>query len=181
MGDSSAIAAAHGNCHRRGGALSDVFIRIKAIEALGRMKAASAATPLRNLVRNRSGLTYAEPAGLRSAAEDALALIEDRAGSLSLRHRPRPRRLRRPPLRSRAAICGSLWTNPWRPNWKARTRIRPGCDPSPWAERCWRRSAAVLRWASHCASRFMPDSRRSARRLSCAASAPKAAASSLCT
>ncbi len=67
--------------------LSDVFIRIKAIEALGRMKAASAAALLRNLVRNRSGLTYVEPAGLRSAAEDALALVEDRSGSLSLRTR----------------------------------------------------------------------------------------------
>jgi len=65
--------------------LNDVFIRIKAIEGLGRMKASEAATPLRNLVRNRSGLTYAEPAGLRSAAEDALALIEDRSGSLTLR------------------------------------------------------------------------------------------------
>jgi hypothetical protein len=65
--------------------LNDVFIRIKAIEALGRMKASAAATPLRNLVRNRSGLTYAEPAGLRSAAEDALASIEDRGGSLTLR------------------------------------------------------------------------------------------------
>lgn len=65
--------------------LNDVFIRIKAIEALGRMKASEAATELRNLVRNRSGLTYAEPAGLRSAAEDALALIEDRPGSLTLR------------------------------------------------------------------------------------------------
>ena len=65
--------------------LGDVFIRIKAIEALGRMKASSAAELLRNLVRNRSGLTYVEPAGLRSAAEDALALIEDRDGSLNLR------------------------------------------------------------------------------------------------
>lgn len=65
--------------------LGDVFVRIKAIEALGRMKAASAATLLRNLVRNRSGLTYVEPAGLRSAAEDALAIIEDRGGSLTLR------------------------------------------------------------------------------------------------
>ena len=65
--------------------LGDVFIRIKAIEALGRMKAASAATLLRNLVRNRSGLTYVEPAGLRSAAEEALAIIEDRGGSLTLR------------------------------------------------------------------------------------------------
>lgn len=69
--------------------LNDVFIRIKAIEALGRMKAAGAAPLLRNLVRNRSGLTYVEPAGLRSAAEEALALIEDRAGSLSLRTGPR--------------------------------------------------------------------------------------------
>jgi len=69
--------------------LSDVFIRIKALEALGRMKAASAAPLLRNLVRSRSGLTYVEPAGLRSAAEDALALIEDRAGSLNLRTGPK--------------------------------------------------------------------------------------------
>lgn len=85
VGDSSAVAQlmeiAIGDAEQFG----DVFIRIKAIEALGRMKASSAATPLRNLVRNRSGLTYAEPAGLRSAAEDALALIEDRAGSLTLR------------------------------------------------------------------------------------------------
>ena len=65
--------------------LGDVFIRIKAMEALGRMKAASATTLLRNLVRNRSGLTYVEPAGLRSAAEEALAMIEDRGGSLTLR------------------------------------------------------------------------------------------------
>lgn len=65
--------------------LGDVFLRIKAIEALGRMKASGAAGLLRNLVRNRSGLTYVEPAGLRSAAEDALALIEDRSGSLNLR------------------------------------------------------------------------------------------------
>lgn len=85
VGDTSAvprlIEIAIGDMER----LGDVFIRIKAIEALGRMKASSAAALLRNLVRNRSGLTYAEPAGLRSAAEDALALIEDRSGSLNLR------------------------------------------------------------------------------------------------
>ena len=85
VGDNSALPRlmeiAIGDAERFG----DVFVRIKAIEALGRMKASSAATPLRNLVRNRSGLTYTEPAGLRSAAEDALALIEDRAGSLTLR------------------------------------------------------------------------------------------------
>jgi len=69
--------------------LSDVFVRIKAIEALGRMKAANAAPLLRNLVRNRSGLTYVEPAGLRSAAEEALALVEDRSGSLNLRTGPK--------------------------------------------------------------------------------------------
>jgi hypothetical protein len=89
IGDTSAvprlIEIATGEADR----LSDVFIRIKAIEALGRMRAAGAATLLRNLVRNRSGLTYVEPAGLRSAAEEALALVEDRAGSLNLRATPK--------------------------------------------------------------------------------------------
>src|SRR5207302_11465660 len=51
---------------------------IKAIEALGRMRASEAAELLRKLAENREGLTYAEPAGLRAAAEDALALIENR-------------------------------------------------------------------------------------------------------
>jgi len=58
--------------------LRDQFVRIKAIEALGRMRAAEAAELLRTLVENREGLAHAEPAGLRSAAEDALALIENR-------------------------------------------------------------------------------------------------------
>jgi len=53
-------------------------VRIKAIEALGRMRAYEAAELLRTLAENREGLTYAEPAGLRAAAEDALALIENR-------------------------------------------------------------------------------------------------------
>ena len=61
VGDSSAvprlIEIAIGDVER----LGDMFVRIKAIEALGRMKASSAATLLRNLVRNRSGLTYADP------------------------------------------------------------------------------------------------------------------------
>lgn len=90
VGDGSAvprlIEIAGGEIER----LVDVFVRIKAIEALGRMKASSAAELLRNLVRNRSGLTYVEPAGLRSAAEEALALIEDRSGSLSLRLGSKP-------------------------------------------------------------------------------------------
>jgi hypothetical protein len=58
--------------------LRDQFVRIKAIEALGRMRASEAAELLRTLSESREGLTYAEPAGLRAAAEDALALIEDR-------------------------------------------------------------------------------------------------------
>ena len=58
--------------------LRDQYVRIKAIEALGRMRAYEAAELLRTLAENREGLTYAEPAGLRAAAEDALALIENR-------------------------------------------------------------------------------------------------------
>jgi hypothetical protein len=58
--------------------LRDQFVRIKAIEALGRMRAGEAAELLRTLSESREGLAYAEPAGLRAAAEDALALIENR-------------------------------------------------------------------------------------------------------
>jgi PilZ domain len=58
--------------------LRDQFVRIKAIEALGRLRATEAAELLRTLSGSREGLAYAEPAGLRAAAEDALALIEDR-------------------------------------------------------------------------------------------------------
>jgi len=65
--------------------LRDQFVRIKAIEALGRMHAAEAAELLRGLVQNRDGLAYAEPSGLRAAAEDALALIENRPSSARAR------------------------------------------------------------------------------------------------
>jgi hypothetical protein len=58
--------------------LRDQFVRIKAIEALGRMRSSEATELLRTLVEKREGLAYAEPAGLRAAAEDALALIENR-------------------------------------------------------------------------------------------------------
>ena len=57
--------------------LRDQFVRIKAIEALGRMRAPDAAELLRTLSAKREGLAYAEPAGLRAAAEDALAVIEN--------------------------------------------------------------------------------------------------------
>ena len=58
--------------------LRDLFVRIKAIEAMGRMHAAEAAELLRMLAESREGLAYAEPSGLRAAAEDALAMIENR-------------------------------------------------------------------------------------------------------
>ena len=65
--------------------LRDVFVRIKAIEALGRMRAAESADLLRNILRHRNGLTYSEPAGLRAAAEEALALIENHPASVRVR------------------------------------------------------------------------------------------------
>jgi len=42
------------------------------------MHAVEATELLRSLAEDREGLTYAEPSGLRAAAEDALALIENR-------------------------------------------------------------------------------------------------------
>jgi PilZ domain len=65
--------------------LRDQFVRIKAIEALGRMRALDAAELLRTLASRRDGLTYAEPSGLRAAAEDALAMFEDRPASARAR------------------------------------------------------------------------------------------------
>ena len=65
--------------------LQDIFIRIKAIEALGRMRAKEAAPLLGEFLDLRNGLTYTEPAGLRAAAEEALALIEDLPSSAHLR------------------------------------------------------------------------------------------------
>jgi len=100
--------------------LRDQFVRIKAIEALGRMRASEAAELLRKLSENREGLTYVEPAGLRAAAEDALALIENRpsfkqaaaafgAPALSSSSYVIPRRYTRVPLDSplRAQIDGA--------------------------------------------------------------------------
>jgi PilZ domain len=61
--------------------LRDLFVRIKAIEALGRMRAVEAAELLRVLAEGREGLAFSEPAGLRAAAEDALAMMENRPSS----------------------------------------------------------------------------------------------------
>jgi hypothetical protein len=58
--------------------LRDIYFRIKAIEALGRMRVPEAASPLLRMVRQRTGLAHSEPAALRSAAEEALGLLENR-------------------------------------------------------------------------------------------------------
>jgi len=100
--------------------LRDQFVRIKAIEALGRLHATEAADLLRQLSGGRDGLAYAEPAGLRAAAEDALALLENRPSSFRARAEFEaaaqasasyviPRRYMRIPLESplRAHIDGS--------------------------------------------------------------------------
>lgn len=103
--------------------LGDQFVRIKAIEALGRLRAVEAIDLLRQLAGKREGLTYVEPGGLRAAAEDALALMEE--GPASARARAAfepapaplgnfvvPRRYARIPLESplRAQIGGPQMT-----------------------------------------------------------------------
>ena len=65
--------------------LRDQFVRIKAIEALGRLRATECMQLLHLLAERRSGIAYAEPSGLRAAAQDALAMIEDRSTSASAR------------------------------------------------------------------------------------------------
>jgi len=100
--------------------LRDQFVRIKAIEALGRLRASEAGELLRTLSEKREGLAYVEPAGLRAAAEDALALIEYRptfkqaaaafgAPAQSSSSYVIPRRYTRVPLDSplRAEIAGA--------------------------------------------------------------------------
>ncbi len=61
--------------------LRDIFLRIKAVEALGRMRAADAAPLLLRMVRERNGLTHSEPSALRSVAEETLGLLENRPSS----------------------------------------------------------------------------------------------------
>jgi hypothetical protein len=58
--------------------LRDIFFRIKAVEALGRMRATEASALLLRIVRERNGLARSEPAALRAAADEALGLLEDR-------------------------------------------------------------------------------------------------------
>jgi len=56
--------------------LSDIYFRIKAVEALGRMRVVEAVPLLLRIVRERNGLARSEPAALRTVAEEALALLE---------------------------------------------------------------------------------------------------------
>src|SRR4029077_3679084 len=58
--------------------LRDQFVRIKAIEALARMRVLEAAKLFRALCEKRDGLAYVEPGGIRSVAADALVLLGDR-------------------------------------------------------------------------------------------------------
>lgn len=103
--------------------LRDQFVRIKAIEALGRLRAVESIELLREIAGKREGLTYTEPGGLRAAAEDALALMEEGPGSARARasYEPPapplgnfivPRRYARVPLESplRAQISGPQMT-----------------------------------------------------------------------
>jgi hypothetical protein len=99
--------------------LRDQFVRIKSIECLGRLRAYEAVELLGQLAGQREGLTFVEPAGLRAAAEDALAMMQE--GPASARARAAfesqapalgnfvvPRRYARIPLDSplRAHIAG---------------------------------------------------------------------------
>jgi hypothetical protein len=103
--------------------LRDLFVRIKAIEALGRLRAVESIELLRQLAGRREGLTFTEPGGLRAAAEDALALMEEGPSSARARasYEPAPaplgnfvvpRRYARIPLESplRAQISGPQMT-----------------------------------------------------------------------
>jgi hypothetical protein len=49
------------------------------------MRVPEAAAPLLRMVRERNGLAHEEPAALRSAAEEALGLLENRPSSASAR------------------------------------------------------------------------------------------------
>ncbi|HEX4862347.1 MAG TPA: PilZ domain-containing protein [Rhizomicrobium sp.] len=62
--------------------LRDIYFRIKAVEALGRMHVTEAAPSLLRIVRERNGLAHGEPAALRSAAEEALSQLENRPAAI---------------------------------------------------------------------------------------------------
>ena len=65
--------------------LRDQYVRIKSIEALARMRITEAAKLFRQICEKRDGLAYAEPAGVRAVAADALALLEERPAASQVR------------------------------------------------------------------------------------------------
>jgi hypothetical protein len=84
------------------------------------MRASDASDLVRSIARTRNGLSYAEPAGLRSSADEALALLENHPASARVRARTEaleksarpyshPRRYQRIPLASSfsARLAGS--------------------------------------------------------------------------
>jgi hypothetical protein len=84
-GESSAIPQLMEIASGEHATLRDQFVRIKAIEALGRLRAMESTQLLHLLAERRSGIAFAEPSGLRAAAQDALTLIEERPTSASVR------------------------------------------------------------------------------------------------
>jgi hypothetical protein len=100
--------------------LREIYFRIKAVEALGRMHVIEAAPLLLRIARERNGLSHSEPAALREVADEALALLENRPSSARTRSaakaqsrsgtaHARPRRYQRAHLPSplSAAIMGT--------------------------------------------------------------------------
>jgi hypothetical protein len=84
-GESSAIPHLMEIASGEHAVLRDQFVRIKSIEALGRLRAVEAMQMLHLLAERRSGIAFAEPSGLRAAAQDALTMIEGRPASASVR------------------------------------------------------------------------------------------------
>ncbi len=66
--------------------MREIYFRIKAVEALGRMHVTDAAPLLLRIARERNGLSHSEPAALRAVADEALALLENRPSSARTRN-----------------------------------------------------------------------------------------------
>jgi PilZ domain-containing protein len=66
--------------------LRDIYFRIKAVEALGRMHVGEAVPTLMRIVRERNGLAHGEPAALRSAAEEALSILENKPAAARVKN-----------------------------------------------------------------------------------------------
>ena len=113
-----------------------------------------AAPLLLKIVRDRNGLAHVEPAALRSAAEEALGLLENRPSSARSRTAESARaKIRRgafpaSPISARASADPAFRGH----HRDAEPRPR-ACASSPWAERFWKpssvwRSATPCNWKS---------------------------------